>query len=989
MEPLVPPPVQPQAQLIPAGPPATPPHLVPEPDVPTQRSKPLKDGLLSTVLLRNPFEKEIIEWLDCPLYEYALWTEPQKEWNEIVMDSLSTVIDPSSTVMDWFSPVPGETPLVFVLRRGFTDALKDMLKHAQYEDVKFFPNQPDTAANNRTSEMQKPVNAKKQQIFKSSPWLLHQAVELNNNKAVEWLIDFGYFPDKEDELEGSNCTPLHLAAERNNPKITTELLKVKYLLDNMATTLIDKTDEKQNTALHLAAANGHAGVCDELKAIADLTRRNVDGSTAFELAILENQPECAKVFCGKCLLDATVFDSGMRPLHLAVQYGYEKILQVFFLEKVDLKTETKENPPRNALEVALDFNQIKIASWLLCRDLEVWKFFLKPKLDANVGLFAWRQCAVSGYDKVPTTWNFEFIDDPFFNVKQLEYLEERPQTVEPDRKSTHSRHPLKIMADSKKEETKNLLMHPLVRQYINIRSKETKLTEQIEQELLVFVIFLLSYSFIFMISDRWHQEKEEQLVNSMDFGEYKFRIFERKNSTKSNCVFHFQSTKFFCGAWYEQLIRFMLIVYVVISASSSGYLLGQEIRQLWQFRWDYVGWENGIQLSICVTSLLTIAWKCVDILLWFGIDWPSASTFQPFWIISAFTIVLSWGNLLYLLRKRKEFGLFVLMFKNVAAKSLEQTWIFVLFLLAFSFSFSLLLQDKEEFSHIHWSFFKTLAMGTGEINYSEIFHGESEEKMPWLRYFAFYLYILFVVVIVVLMMNLLTALAIDEIEKIQTSAVQMKIRLEIYAILQCLRFLKSEKLRELSIEYPVPPSPSASSSNHSQPDSYNIANNPKQKLLEKLTQPSGIDEIALANLHILEEIRDQLKPIEPKLPKDEHEAKKGQGSIKLNEAETAKDEIQEMISRILDVIANQKKPMFETKLQHLDPEQHQPNNTNPIIVPEADESLEIPPGEDLGSIQEIRPEGSSAAGNLDSYVCQCTATTDGSPSIVSETSELN
>ncbi|CAJ0916609.1 unnamed protein product, partial [Mesorhabditis belari] len=45
------------------------------------------------------------------------------------MDSLSTVIDSSSTVMDWFSPVPGETPLVFVLRRGFTDALKDSGKN--------------------------------------------------------------------------------------------------------------------------------------------------------------------------------------------------------------------------------------------------------------------------------------------------------------------------------------------------------------------------------------------------------------------------------------------------------------------------------------------------------------------------------------------------------------------------------------------------------------------------------------------------------------------------------------------------------------------------------------------------------------------------------------------------------------------------------------------------------------------------------------------
>ncbi|CAJ0961323.1 unnamed protein product, partial [Mesorhabditis belari] len=106
--------------------------------------------------------------------------------------------------MESLSPVPGETPLVFVLRRGFTDALKDMLEHAQYEDVKFVPNQPDTAANNRTSEMQKPVNAKKQLIFKSSPRLLHQAVGLNNNKAVEMLIEFGYFPDKEDELEGSN-----------------------------------------------------------------------------------------------------------------------------------------------------------------------------------------------------------------------------------------------------------------------------------------------------------------------------------------------------------------------------------------------------------------------------------------------------------------------------------------------------------------------------------------------------------------------------------------------------------------------------------------------------------------------------------------------------------------------------------------------------------------------------------------------------------------
>ncbi|CAJ0916600.1 unnamed protein product, partial [Mesorhabditis belari] len=170
---------------------------------------------------------------------------------------------------------------------------------------------------------------------------------------------------------------------------------------------------------------------------------------------------------------------------------------------------------------------------------------------------------------------------------------------------------------------------------------------------------------------------------------------------------------------------------------------------------------------------------------------------------------------------------------------------------------------------------------------------------------------------------------------------------------------------------------------------------------EKLTQPSGINEIALANLHILEKIRDQLKPIEPKLPKDEHEAKKGQESIKLNGAEKAKDEIQKMISRMLDDFQKKFEQMFETKLQHWDPAQHQPNNINPetdkiLEIPpgedlrsiqdlqhwdpeqhqlnstnrKADESLEIPPGEDLGSIQEVRPEGSSAAGNLDSYVSE-------------------
>lgn len=64
------------------------------------------------------------------------------------------------------------------------------------------------------------------------------------------------------------------------------------------------------------------------------------------------------------------------------------------------------------------------------------------------------------------------------------------------------------------------------------------------------------------------------------------------------------------------------------------------------------------------------------------------------WQIGAFAVFFAWITLLMIIRKMPHFGVYVLMFTNVARSFLRVLVLFVLFLITFALTFHALLQNQ-------------------------------------------------------------------------------------------------------------------------------------------------------------------------------------------------------------------------------------------------------------------------------------------------------
>ncbi|CAJ0931817.1 unnamed protein product, partial [Mesorhabditis belari] len=580
---------------------------------------------------------------------------------------------------------------------------------------------------------------------------------------------------------------LHLAVKSGQREVVSQLLTDESL---------NAQDSQKNTALHLAAEKGYTSICrDLMEKGADTTLVNQDSKSAFELAVQEGHLDCVALFCERCDIN-NPFLFGLTPLHLAVKLGHENIVGHLLAKGAKVELMTHGMWPRNAFEMALDDGNVSMAKLLL--EAKNWEKMFRCKVQnqsetlqnlpmrrilvdyPDLARQVMDKCIKRNRNRVALEYNFDLVDDTFEFLRQDDY----PLPFKRSQSDIYSKHPLRILGNSKCKETRKLLEHELVAQFIKARKRQLKRHEPLfystSFELFLFMFFLFSYLLIFVVDGQWKQEKKAYFLESLKFGDFQLKVFERRNATETPEA-------------RSDFNRTMLNLFVMSSLVSALLLLFVEVVKM--LRFELGDWKAGprelteifLQLLVSCISLFTIVWKGVDELCyWFDWEWSwNPSDYQLFWICSALAICLACWNFLFLLAKKKYFNLFVLMFMNVVKK--------------FGGSFHLLLQDKEDFSQPHYSLFKTLVMGTGEMDYSDLFHGHgAENERPWLTTTAYCLYAIFVLSIVLIAMNLLTALAIGEIQDIQNDARQRGIAIEINTILLSCRFLPTDKLKEIS-----------------------------------------------------------------------------------------------------------------------------------------------------------------------------------------------
>lgn len=156
--------------------------------------------------------------------------------------------------------------------------------------------------------------------------------------------------------------------------------------------------------------------------------------------------------------------------------------------------------------------------------------------------------------------------------------------------------------------------------------------------------------------------------------------------------------------------------------------------------------------------------------------------------------------LLLFIQKVPIFGIYVLMFLTVVKTFFRFIVVFALFILGFSFSFYMLLQNQIPFDSFAKTLVKSIVMMIGEYEYEGIFENfkgdfqgcdrNSDPDCPdwstinFYHQVAYVMFVAFMIVMTIIVTNMLVGLAVDDIKGVQDNAILRRQALKIQMTLQ-------------------------------------------------------------------------------------------------------------------------------------------------------------------------------------------------------------
>ena len=159
--------------------------------------------------------------------------------------------------------------------------------------------------------------------------------------------------------------------------------------------------------------------------------------------------------------------------------------------------------------------------------------------------------------------------------------------------------------------------------------------------------------------------------------------------------------------------------------------------------------------------------------------------------------------LLLFIQKLPKLGIYILMFNTIIKTFMQFVLVFILFLLGFSISFFMLVQNQGPFDTMGKAFGKSLVMMIGEFEYEGIFEFWSDDlcdeaDCPGFDQINFYhntmfvMFIFFIVTMTIIVSNMLVGLAVDDIKAVQDTAVlqrqALKIKLALESVYQGITY---------------------------------------------------------------------------------------------------------------------------------------------------------------------------------------------------------
>ncbi|KAK6747542.1 hypothetical protein RB195_000627 [Necator americanus] len=581
--------------------------------------------------------------------------------------------------------------------------------------------------------------------------------------------------------------PLHLAAATGQTACVRQLLEWDKRL-------VMHRDENANTPLHIAAREGHEVTTKVLiDAGSDVQAKNSREETALDCAVAAGQLDTVTVLLHNgAVIENKGDERYSTPLHLAAAKGYDAIVRLLLNYRATI--DRRDENGNTALDLAILNGHRTVAQVLV--ESDDWRAVMAPTDSLPVGRhnltrmtpmrklickfpdiaeMVFDKCVESSTDNPKdylycVRYDFELLDDTYMMPSKdgtelvstispytdTGILKKGAQAYSDDYDVVYRNHPLKIMAEAEKL---SLLSHPLV--FSLLKYKWNSLGRYVYYfALIVYIIFICLFTLYITYTPAPFNVFDESSKEIVDLSAI-------LSTADAACP----KIKLTRQPWLVS-VKWAVISFAIIQ-------LLKEFFQLITRRLRYITYDNAIECFVYTSAIIVVTdtSPCSEE-TGLRMNWQ--------WLLAAVCAFLAWMNLLLLIRKLPRFGIYVVMFFDILRTFSRFFLIFVLFIVSFSISFYVIMQNRPEFSSVPSAVLKTAVMMIGEFEFTAIFHGDvgSHPERLFGHAVAYPLFLFFCIIMTILLMNLLVGLAVDDIKSVQEKAELKRLSMQVDLVLQ-------------------------------------------------------------------------------------------------------------------------------------------------------------------------------------------------------------
>ncbi|CAH0716261.1 unnamed protein product, partial [Brenthis ino] len=603
---------------------------------------------------------------------------------------------------------------------------------------------------------------------------LHYASREGHIRSLQNLIHLGASINLKNN---NNESPLHFAARYGRYHTACQLLD-----SDKGTFIINESDGEGLTPLHIASREGHTRVVQLLLNRGALLHRDHNGRNPLHLAAMSGYTQTIELLHSvhSHLLDQSDKD-GNTPLHLATMENKPNSIALLLSMGCRLSYNSLD---MSAIDYAIYYKFPEAALAMVTheqRAKEVMALRSDRHPCVTLALIAYMPRVFEAVqDKCITKANCKKDSKSFYIKYNFDALCPQPKVDEdgvriPESKT--SKIPLPALNAMVAHGRVELLAHPLSQKYLQMKWNSYGKYFHLAKLLFycIFLTFVTVYTYLLM--------SPNVFTNLNDFD-------EKPESNKS-----------YTGKLKDY--ETMIAIYTSTGAILFYNLmcLIREISNIKEQKWHYiVDPSNYMSWMLYISSVLMVLPSVYPI---YGNIQHSAASI---------TVFLSWFELLLLLQRFDQVGIYVVMFLEILQTLIKVLMVFSILIIAFGLSFFVLLSNGHHlsFSSVPMSLMRTFAMMLGEIDfvgtYVQPYYKYGTDTLMLYPIPTFLILGLFMVLMPILLMNLLIGLAVGDIESVRRNAQLKRLAMQVVLHTELERKLPAMCLEKVDknelIEYP-------------------------------------------------------------------------------------------------------------------------------------------------------------------------------------------